>query len=337
MFKSIWLTWGLAILLPAHVQAALETAETKPSCQYPTQLIAQYPQQELSTDEISHLLYLRGVEKVAYDVYDSLSHRWQYQHFSNLEHEESAHQDLITTLLAKYQIADPYIAHSARGVYQEQALLDVFSLLVSQGLPSFASALQVSVMIEEFEIKELQRLLVATDNTDVQFVYQNLLKDSRNQLRTFITVLRDQNQTYTPQYLTSDSFQQIVDAPKELDSIYDDKGKSAAKPCPVKLSDSRESYKYDDDNDHKYHKYDDDDDREHHKYDDDDDDREHHKYDGDDDREYHKYNDDNEYHKYDDDDDREYYSNGNDRKYESYRNYEYDSEYDDDDEYEYRR
>lgn len=293
MFKSTWLTWGLAILLPAHVQAALETTEIKPNCQYPNQLIAQYPQQELSTDEISHLLYLRGVEKVAYDVYDSLSHRWQYQHFSNIEHEESAHQDLITTLLAKYQIADPYIAHSARGVYQEQALLDVFSLLVSQGLQSFSSALQVSVMIEEFEIKELQRLLIATDNTDVQFVYQNLLKDSRNQLRTFMTVLNQQGQTYNPQYLTLDAFNQIVNTPKELDSIYDEKGKSAAKPCPVKLSDSRESYKHDDD-----------DDREYHKYDDDDDDREY--YSNDNDRKYESYRNYEYDNEYDDDDEYEY-------------------------------
>jgi len=292
MFKSIWLTWGLAILLPTHVQAALEAT---PNCQYPTQFIAQYPQQALSTDEISHLLYLRGVEKVAYDVYDSLSHRWQYQNFSNIEHEESAHQDLIKTLLAKYQISDPYVAHSARGVYQEQALLDVFSLLVSQGLQSFISALQVSIMIEEFEIKELQKLLVATDNIDVQFVYQNLLKDSRNQLRTFMAVLHEQSQTYNPQYLTSNAFNQIIDSQKELDTIYDDKGEPVAKPCPVKSFDSDE-----------YHQYDNDDDREYHKYDDDDDDREYYQYDNDDDGEYHKYDDDDdnrEYYQYDDDDD----------------------------------
>lgn len=268
MFKFVWLAIGL-ILLIFNVQAMVTTTQ---SCQNPLSLIVEYPAEELNAEETSKLLYLRSVEKMAYDIYVSLADRWQLPMLFKMKQGESIHQAFITTLLAKYQLADPYATHSTRGVYQEQDLDKLFSQLLPQSLQSFSKTLAVIATIEEFEIHKLQEALATTDSQDVKFLYQNLLKDARNHLRTSINTLRNKDQTYnySPQYLTTDEFNQIVNAPKERGWIYNDKGEAMTKLCPVQpRGDASNRWKDDDYQEHR--RYDDDDYRGYRKYDDDDD------------------------------------------------------------------
>lgn len=53
------------------------------------------------------------------------------------------------------------------------------------------------------------------DNQDIKLVYDNLLKGSRNHLRSFYKTLLQQGGSYTAQYLTQAEFDAIVNSGME--------------------------------------------------------------------------------------------------------------------------
>ncbi len=47
--------------------------------------------------------------------------------------------------------------------------------------------------IEEVDVIDINKALLAVDNQDIMLVYQNLLKGSRNHLRSFVSTLASQS------------------------------------------------------------------------------------------------------------------------------------------------
>ena len=87
--------------------------------------------------------------------------------------------------------------------------------LLQQGTPSLVAALQVGAQIEELDIVDIQTALETVDNQDIRLVYDNLMKGSRNHLRSFAKTLAQQGATYTPLYLSQDAYTAIVSTPIE--------------------------------------------------------------------------------------------------------------------------
>jgi Uncharacterized protein domain (DUF2202) len=56
------------------------------------------------------------------------------------------------------------------------------------------------------------------DNQDINFVYDNLTKGSRNHLRSFYGQVLNQNSSYKAQYITQTEFDVIIDSPKETNN-----------------------------------------------------------------------------------------------------------------------
>lgn len=82
---------------------------------------------------------------------------------------------------------------------------------MSQGGVSLIDALKVGVAIEEIDILDLQTHLAQTDHMDIELVYENLLKGSRNHLRAFTFILQRQaGEVYVPQHLDVTSYNAIV-------------------------------------------------------------------------------------------------------------------------------
>ena len=77
--------------------------------------------------------------------------------------------------------------------------------------PAMSSALRVGAAIEEIDILDLEEYMAQTDKADIQLVYQNLSKGSRNHLRSFVGNLqRRDGEAYEPQYLDQATYDDIV-------------------------------------------------------------------------------------------------------------------------------
>ncbi len=169
---------------------------------------------ELSTSEEDALLYMREEEKLARDVYLTLYNKWQLPIFQNIAGSEQTHTDAVKTLIDRYGLTDPF--SSEIGVFKNKELQDLYNQLIMQGNQSLANALKVGGAIEEIDILDLEERIAQTDKNDIILVYENLLKGSRNHLRSFVSTLQTKaGETYLPQYLTLDAYQSIINSPIE--------------------------------------------------------------------------------------------------------------------------
>jgi hypothetical protein len=65
--------------------------------------------------------------------------------------------------------------------------------------------------IEEIDILDIQKELDENvNNEDIAFVYENLMRGSRNHLRAFVKNLQRQGVSYTPQYLDESVINEII-------------------------------------------------------------------------------------------------------------------------------
>ncbi|MFZ6030815.1 MAG: DUF2202 domain-containing protein [Chloroflexota bacterium] len=163
----------------------------------------------LSASEAAALAYMREEEKLAHDVYVTLYIRWGLPLFQNIAASEQAHTDAVKMLLDRYGVADP--ASSTVGVFSNPELQALYNDLVTIGNQSLADALKVGAAIEEIDIIDLDTRLAETDNADIQQVFTNLRQGSESHLRAFTTTLQTQTgETYAPQYLTPEAYQEIL-------------------------------------------------------------------------------------------------------------------------------
>lgn len=177
--------------------------------------IANIPVGSLTDSEQAGLLYMREEEKLAHDVYVTLSKKWALPVFQNIPKSEQTHTEAVKLLLDRYSLADPATG-KAVGVFTNETLQKLYDQLIEKGNQSLTNALTVGATIEDLDIVDLQTRLAQTDKTDIQLVYENLMKGSRNHLRAFTQTLTSQaGETYQPQYLSQDAFAAIINAPME--------------------------------------------------------------------------------------------------------------------------
>jgi hypothetical protein len=163
----------------------------------------------LSETEADALLYMREEEKLAHDVYVTLYNQWQLPVFQNIANSEQTHTEAVKTLMDRYGLQDP--ASTEVGVFTDQTLQSLYDQLVMQGSQSLVEALKVGAAIEEIDILDLEERIAQTDKEDIILVYENLMKGSRNHLRSFVSTLQRQSgETYQPQFLSLDAYQEII-------------------------------------------------------------------------------------------------------------------------------
>jgi len=172
----------------------------------------------LDATESAGIVFMREEEKLARDVYQLLYTQWGQPIFSNIAASEQQHMDAVGTLIARYKLPDP-ASHTGTGVFVDPELQTMFNALMSQGQASLQAALQVGAMIEDLDIKDLNERIAQTDNPDVKQVYGNLLKGSRNHLRSFVAQLSTLGVSYVPRYITQTEFDAIVNSPKETGRV----------------------------------------------------------------------------------------------------------------------
>jgi hypothetical protein len=168
----------------------------------------------LSEPEMEEILYMREAEKLARDVLAVFYQQWNAEVFQRAAESEETHAEALKTLIDRYHLWDPSSV-TWEGYFVDEELLALYRELVRQGEPSQLDALRVGVRIEEISILDLREYRDETDDEDVQLVYENLLRASRNHLRVFATLLQEQGETVENQYLGQTLFDEIVSTPPE--------------------------------------------------------------------------------------------------------------------------
>ena len=177
----------------------------------------------VTSAEVFELQYLREEEKLARDVYLTLSERWQLPIFFNIAGAEQRHMDSVLMVLEAHEIPDPVVDDTV-GAFANGELASLYMDLVARGELTLVDALSVGATIEDLDLADLYDLLAMTDNSRIRLVAQNLAKGSRNHLRGFVTALVAQGGTYTPEFLDLDTYEAIVDSAWETRMVYDSNG-----------------------------------------------------------------------------------------------------------------
>jgi len=187
-----------------------------------SQAIGTDPGQDALTDEeIAGLKLMREEEKLARDVYMVLYNEWNLLIFNNIANSEQTHTDAVKILLDVHSIEDPVITDEP-GVYANQELQTLYDDLVNQGSASLLEALIVGATVEDLDIFDLNELIAQTENQDILLVYNNLIKGSRNHMRSFIEQIENNDGTYTAQFIEQTELDEIVSSSQERGAILDE-------------------------------------------------------------------------------------------------------------------
>lgn len=148
--------------------------------------LAALPVESLNEAERTSLVFMREEEKLASDVYTSLNNLYadRTKTFGNIISSEASHQEGVRLLLQRYGLTDPASGQSV-GVFANPELQALYNQLRTQGKTDLLEAFKAGLTIEEMDIRDLQDALQHVDNQDMIMVYNNLLKGSRNHLRSF--------------------------------------------------------------------------------------------------------------------------------------------------------
>ncbi|HAP76168.1 MAG TPA: ferritin [Acidimicrobiaceae bacterium] len=171
------------------------------------QQLDSFPVAELTDEEIAALVWMREEEKLAHDVYSALGAIYDVQVFDNIAAAEQTHTEAVLALLARYGIADPAEGLGV-GEFTDPTLQALYDQLVAVGSASMDAAFRVGAEIEELDIVDLQDR--ATTTPDIQFVFGNLERGSRNHLRAFTKQLERSGETYVPTHLGQAEYDAIV-------------------------------------------------------------------------------------------------------------------------------
>ena len=181
-----------------------------------SQQVNALPNEPLSPDETESILLMREEEKMARDAYIIFYQKWKQPIFTNISQAEQTHMDAVLLLVNKYNLTDP-VGTNPVGIFINSDIQSLYNDFITQGNQSYIEALKAGAAIEEVDIRDLQNLLNNDDvnNQDIELVYSNLLKGSRNHLRSFVKVLNFQGITYSPQYLNQADYNAIINSPME--------------------------------------------------------------------------------------------------------------------------
>lgn len=175
------------------------------------------PTAALDVTDLSILTKMKDEEKLARDVYTTLSNKFGGTVFTRISDAESRHLNAIVLLLANYGLTETI---AAPGVYDDQAFNALYTTLVAKGSTTLSDAYSVGAMIEEMDIKDLMDASQQVKNENVLMVFENLTRGSRNHLRAFNFQLVNLGVIYQPVYLDLTTFQGIINGQFEKGKQY---------------------------------------------------------------------------------------------------------------------
>ena len=166
----------------------------------------------LSQEEKDGLLFMLEEEKLARDTYIYMNNLWRLNQFNNIKNSEQSHMDAIVSILEQNDIEYTILP---QGEFSYQNLQDLYNQFVIDGQVSSESALQIGATIEDLDIVDLEDYINDSTNSVLISTYENLQCGSRNHLRSFVTAIENLGFTYTPQFLTLEEYEAILNSSRE--------------------------------------------------------------------------------------------------------------------------
>ncbi len=158
------------------------------------------------------LLFMLEEEKLARDTYIYLDQLWGVPQFANIQNSEQSHLNAVAKLLDGYGIEHTILPE---GEFTNQEIKDLYDMFIEDGTVNLTEALKVGAAIEDLDIVDLEDYINATSNTTIISVFERLQCGSRNHLRSFVLALENTGSTYTPQFLTGDQYDLIINDTNE--------------------------------------------------------------------------------------------------------------------------
>ena len=164
----------------------------------------------LTQEEKDGLLFMWEEEKLARDTYKYLDSIWGINQFANIKNSEQRHMESVEALLDKYGIPYTLLPEGEFSDRDIQALYDDF---VVTGATSKVAALTIGATIEDLDIFDLKQMIQDYSQADINQVLEQLLCASGNHMQAFTKGLNNNGSSYTPQYISTAEYQEILDAP----------------------------------------------------------------------------------------------------------------------------
>lgn len=163
----------------------------------------------LSNSERDSLFYMAEEEKLARDVYIYLNELWRLPVFENIAEAEQTHMDAVLSLISNHNLESP-VSSNSPGEFTNPDMKALYDQLTTTGAKSIVDALKVGAAVEEIDIIDLDEYLKVVTSKDVINVYENLKSGSESHLRAFVSQLENYSIIYTPQYLSAEKYNAII-------------------------------------------------------------------------------------------------------------------------------
>ena len=168
---------------------------------------------DLTKEQEEGLLYMREEEKLARDVYNYLYDKWKVNIFKNIAKSEQYHMDLLLQEVDLCKFDDPVLPEA--GKFTNKHIQELYDALTAQGDKSLVDALKVGATVEDVDIFDLMNYSSKTNNDKLLDIYDKLTCGSRNHMRAFVSWLNNEGDDYTPQYISQELFNSIINGEHE--------------------------------------------------------------------------------------------------------------------------
>jgi len=158
---------------------------------------------------------MREEEKLARDVYRTLSKTTKSNAFVNIPVSEGRHMDVFDQLLDRYNLEDPVKDELVVGVFTAPEFTKLFKELIEKGEKSDKDAFEVGAMVEDINMSNLIKYGSQTDKPDLKLAYDTLLEQSKHHMSAFIRNLEKLGQSYTPTHISQEQLAEAVGEGKE--------------------------------------------------------------------------------------------------------------------------
>ena len=175
------------------------------------------PSENVTSEEVEMLKFVREEEKLAHDVYDTLSRLYPLPIFKNITKSEWIHMEKVLCLLIHYDIEDP--ASDKLGEFTNPDLQDKFDEFLIQGSICIKEALDVGATIEDMDIYDLNLFIPETENEAIVTIFEFLVCGSGNHLRSFTALLDKRDVVYEPEFISLELYNEILLLPQQFCSI----------------------------------------------------------------------------------------------------------------------
>ena len=173
-------------------------------------ILVQAASESLTSGESAGLLFMYEEEKLARDVYLTLSEIYSLPVFKNISKSEQVHMDKVLCLLVHYNIEDP--ASEEIGVFSNPDLQSFYNSLIDLGTPSLIGALTAGATIEDYDIHDLNHNIELTENIAIITIFEYLVCGSGNHMRAFSSLLNMRDVEYTPKFISPEEYSIILES-----------------------------------------------------------------------------------------------------------------------------